>query len=114
MGTSSVFASGNDLCMDHPHAYGDKFGNNIRQAKHKGSSPRVWGQGISAVGIMLENGIIPTRMGTRVFRFGGNCVEKDHPHAYGDKPFILIVSPTLTGSSPRVWGQDYHQTSELL
>ncbi len=45
----------------------------------------MWGQGISAVGIVLENGIIPTRVGTREKGKNTLFVIKDHPHACGDK-----------------------------
>ena len=34
------------------------------------------------------------------------CFGKDHPHAYGDKVIIIDEGQLLTGSSPRVWGQD--------
>ncbi len=30
---------------------------------------------------------------------------QDHPHACGDKSALLSSARTLTGSSPRVWGQ---------
>ena len=30
---------------------------------------------------------------------------QDHPHAYGDKVSITLVSSISPGSSPRVWGQ---------
>ena len=31
---------------------------------------------------------------------------EDHPHAYGDKPRLQLMTLCVTGSSPRVWGQD--------
>ena len=59
----------NDICMhayigDHPHAYGDKVFDSNEVANYKQSSPRVWGQGISADSLFSREGIIPTRMGT--------------------------------------------------
>ena len=30
----------------------------------------------------------------------------DHPHAYGDKHYLLRISVSELGSSPRVWGQE--------
>ena len=65
----------------------------------------MWGQVNAYWVFVLLYRIIPTRMGTSTIRKFCAVVKQDHPHAYGDKPFILIVSPTLTGSSPRVWGQ---------
>ena len=31
---------------------------------------------------------------------------EDHPHAYGDKLGLKILTANMQGSSPRVWGQD--------
>ena len=55
--------------QDHPHAYGDKLQMNINTDRNTGSSPRVWGQGKTAFGLLTESRIIPTRMGTRFFAF---------------------------------------------
>ena len=33
-------------------------------------------------------------------------MSQDHPHACGDKGAIEIIKGILSGSSPRVWGQD--------
>ena len=70
---------------DHPHAYGDKSLRTLKTARLRGSSPRVWGQGIS-----------------------GNMnaeIKRDHPHAYGDKFLPTVATLSTKGSSPRVWGQ---------
>ena len=50
-------------------------------------------------------GIIPTRMGTRISHSKSAAMSGDHPHAYGDKTMSLTGTKTLSGSSPRVWGQ---------
>ena len=51
---------------DHPHAYGDKHKQWKIAVKIQGSSPRVWGQGDTAIDKENEERIIPTRMGTSV------------------------------------------------
>ena len=71
--------------QDHPHAYGDKFGNYTAGLDKKGSSPRVWGQ---------------VQRRQCVYYVG-----KDHPHAYGDKYKKVFGRDDIKGSSPRVWGQ---------
>ena len=71
--------------QDHPHAYGDKFGNYTAGLDKKGSSPRVWGQVIYNNYLRTPNRIIPTRMGTSCSTKGHSRVKWDHPHAYGDK-----------------------------
>ena len=70
----------------HPHACGDKIRRLNIVKMHQVSSPRVWGQGLSALGFRLFLGIIPTRVGTR--------------------KQIFQICTMNTGSSPRVWGQD--------
>ncbi len=85
MGTRLPQASPNAFRGDHPHAYGDKTSSLLRAFTVQGSSPRVWGQES-----VLENcncllGIIPTRMGTSVYRVIFCRNRWDHPHAYGDK-----------------------------
>ena len=34
-------------------------------------------------------------------------IDKDHPHACGDKYLALLVTLLFCGSSPRVWGQGF-------
>ena len=64
MGTSLSTTSKSPLGGDHPHAYGDKIRVKICCAVTRGSSPRVWGQGIYFDELYLTDRIIPTRMGT--------------------------------------------------
>ena len=59
-----------DYYRDHPHAYGDKARENEFDTWFSGSSPRVWGQVGGFYQLILDTGIIPTRMGTRI-GFGG-------------------------------------------
>ena len=49
---------------DHPHACGDKPLHYFFRAISTGSSPRVWGQGMTTSTMPLKIGIIPTRVGT--------------------------------------------------
>ena len=71
--------------QDHPHAYGDKVPTCERLTKCRGSSPRVWGQGLCSIADELRLRIIPTRMGTSCGAAIPNSKRRDHPHAYGDK-----------------------------
>ena len=66
MGTSKIVLEENYVEEDHPHAYGDKALALRAIKKGSGSSPRVWGQAISAEVLTMFIGIIPTRMGTRI------------------------------------------------
>ncbi len=105
MGTRSYCICTAIFHWDHPHAYGDKdmgFGGSY---EGEGSSPRVWGQVIFKFGTVVNERIIPTRMGTRQRKVIALASIEDHPHAYGDKPLTQWKNTLGQGSSPRVWGQ---------
>ena len=44
-------------------------------------------------------------MGTRKSSATFMIIQRDHPHAYGDKSLQCCTRITIWGSSPRVWGQ---------
>ena len=105
MGTSTAPVNPSGAITDHPHACGDKhcFADGRRYSM--GSSPRVWGQVKSEIGIFDTYRLIPPRVGTSLASIPQVLTKKDHPHACGDKYSFagrLIKTP---GSSPRVWGQ---------
>ena len=74
----------------------------------------MWGQGSTSLFIVLKTGIIPTRVGTRVIWYCLVCLDKDHPHACGDKRNSLLRHRSNPGSSPRVWGQVFLQLPMIL
>ena len=90
---------------DHPHACGDKNLTSAVNSAFTGSSPRVWGQETVCVYIPRYFRIIPTRVGTRFAEMFESGEYTDHPHACGDKVWILTHRIQQRGSSPRVWGQ---------
>ena len=53
-------------------------------------------------------------MGTRIVELFDREIERDHPHAYGDKEMQVNYGLGAEGSSPRVWGQvrRFHQSSD--
>ena len=65
VGTSHIGNSKHIIRPDHPHACGDKTLSSKSLKDCWGSSPRVWGQVISAAPFVVVVGIIPTRVGTR-------------------------------------------------
>ena len=106
MGTRVVNQLRHSLHKDHPHAYGDKSYAVALANSTPGSSPRVWGQAAVRRSDVKLYRIIPTRMGTSAFSSPLLSRSRDHPHAYGDKTYQLILRLRMAGSSPRVWGQD--------
>ena len=106
MGTSFALRCTTVMGRDHPHACGDKHRNRRLDNLHRGSSPRVWGQGHEECDDPSLDRIIPTRVGTSNCFFYDDYTLTDHPHACGDKPQAGSRNVVSTGSSPRVWGQD--------
>ena len=51
-------------------------------------------------------------MGTSPVNFCCWKLEKDHPHAYGDKIRRFLLELKHIGSSPRVWGQEMFNGGE--
>ena len=107
VGTRFGFCSAFTRLQDHPHACGDKFHCLVSNPLMLGSSPRVWGQGCIACVYPVTVGIIPTRMGTRSRTISKNITVWDHPHACGDKKHKGGDFLEMSGSSPRVWGQEF-------
>ena len=105
MGTSHIGDFAAFGVWDHPHACGDKAVNHIHRQFAKGSSPRVWGQVGSIQICPAPNRIIPTRVGTSLPLQKLLYPSKDHPHACGDKFWVVAIVVNRLGSSPRVWGQ---------
>ena len=66
----------------------------------------MWGQDIAVICVSCAERIIPTRVGTRFAFLLCLTACQDHPHACGDKSYRYSRLSCLTGSSPRVWGQD--------
>ncbi len=66
----------------------------------------MWGQGACDGTLVLGLGIIPTRVGTSQRVCICVIMNRDHPHACGDKYGLGFKYERHLGSSPRVWGQD--------
>ena len=65
VGTSSSHQNLQGNGWDHPHACGDKYAVSYTAYGKMGSSPRVWGQVVNKEQRQSDQGIIPTRVGTR-------------------------------------------------
>ena len=110
MGTRQQLLSLFPTLWDHPHACGDKRSLSSLSTLVKGSSPRVWGQGITDYIRKRIRRIIPTRVGTSCFnKLCPHCIG-DHPHACGDKHTEVYQKFGSKGSSPRVWGQAFYSS----
>ena len=65
----------------------------------------MWGQVPTYAKQVASEKIIPTRVGTSNTQGLLSASKQDHPHACGDKCTTFSERLTLSGSSPRVWGQ---------
>ena len=79
MGTSFLPIFCDCIRQDHPHAYGDKSYPTPTFTTSEGSSPRVWGQDYRNYPRMRSEGIIPTRMGTRLKKSRKIAVLQNQP-----------------------------------
>ena len=105
MGTSYIFCFAINANRDHPHACGDKPTFRHKSSYRKGSSPRMWGQGVTDGNSPPVLRIIPTHVGTSN-KLCPHCIGyRDHPHECGDKSVVKRRNKKQRGSSPRVWGQ---------
>ena len=69
----------------HPHACGDKGQDTVKSPLGMGSSPCVWGQENPLRLKPAVARIIPMRVGTSFAIYDSYAVDRDHPHACGDK-----------------------------
>ena len=66
----------------------------------------MWGQGTAFGDAVGGARIIPTRVGTSGEGNAKMIDWEDHPHACGDKYAPPYLFAMISGSSPRVWGQE--------
>ena len=111
VGTSHLLIKRCQRYRDHPHACGDKICKASDMTRTSGSSPRVWGQVAQINSLEKEDRIIPTRVGTSFVLVCLYQYRWDHPHACGDKKSFGAMCSSYIGSSPRVWGQVFHASS---
>ena len=67
VGTRIDKLGGTNNDEDHPHACGDKFRSLLLSFHCLGSSPCVWGQVSIRSNGAINSGIIPMRVGTRLW-----------------------------------------------
>ena len=113
VGTSGGLVLAGAYNMDHPHACGDKCSLPLNNRLCSGSSPCVWGQDLQRNPLTHTPRIIPMRVGTSNTVILTPWLQKDHPHACGDKNHTSLSIARHSGSSPCVWGQGFKKPSHL-
>ena len=90
VGTSKSSTQRFPCLWDHPHACGDKQTGNFDMPVIQGSSPCVWGQVRFKDLECKQARIIPMRVGTSIYADTDSIHCEDHPHACGDKSFLIL------------------------
>ena len=70
----------------HPHACGEQDLITLEELQSYGSSPRVWGTGLSLRNFARRKRFIPTRVGNRRRPASITHRTSVHPHACGEQP----------------------------
>ncbi len=105
--TSSIFLSTRRMTV-HPHVRGDNRKRIGAASQKLGPSPRAWGQPLHALRGLRSARSIPTCVGTTLTREQGPSPAPVHPHVRGDNARIRGDGGSLSGPSPRAWGQQSH------
>ncbi len=99
---------------DHPHARGENTGPQRCTANTRGPSPRAWGEHPQGKCNNYLQRTIPTRVGRTRSRWSRRGRRPDHPHARGENATDLPRAISVTGPSPRAWGEHRRRAAARL
>ena len=88
----------------HPHACGEHVDTLAIPSCSDGSSPRMWGTHLQRSLVTSIYRFIPTHVGNTMFMLFHTVIDPVHPHACGEHSTICLISVSIYGSSPRMWG----------
>ena len=74
---------------EHPHGRGEKAMKRTLTTVDLGTSPRAWGEAGAPPIRAQESRNIPTGVGRREARPGGEPVKPEHPHGRGEKAHVV-------------------------
>ena len=95
------------LFPDHPHARGENQVLRSPNLKSSGPSPRAWGELQQVAHDFGRTRTIPTRVGRTCPQFVQRLSTPDHPHARGENVTRIDADGSVTGPSPRAWGEQH-------
>ena len=98
----------------HPHACGELITQALKDNNITGSSPRLWGTPDSNVSDVWWLRFIPTPVGNSSSGLSFSFPYSVHPHACGELIINCQISVGVSGSSPRLWGTQYHGDLRVL
>ncbi len=88
----------------HPHARGERSGNDRCIKSLDGSSPRPWGTHVKRIANAKRKRFIPTPVGNATKPVVAPRPAAVHPHARGERLERTHRPGHCDGSSPRPWG----------
>ena len=88
----------------HPHACGEITNRAVAVIFQHGTSPRLWGDCLSAPRGWQRHRYIPTLVGRFIGVPRGSTSQSVHPHACGEIHLNDAATGVLFGTSPRLWG----------
>ncbi len=97
--------SARSLAADHPHAGGENLIIRCHAVRLFGPSPRGWGEPSPRSCAGRARRTIPTRVGRTSTQQSGVRPRSDHPHAGGENVERGGGVTTVSGPSPRGWGE---------
>ena len=89
----------------HPHACGENCTVWRLIESSGGTSPRVWGERRRPPPSSPPSRDIPTRVGRTRTQRARQDSSPGHPHACGENKYSGTGPMSITGTSPRVWGE---------
>ena len=99
---------------DHPRACGEKSFQLQCHVREEGSPPRMRGEGLNIIRILVCRRITPAHAGRRQYAELANNKGEDHPRACGEKLSTALKRRQRTGSPPRMRGEENPVTAGLL
>ena len=105
VGRTTIWSTLESLTADHPHAGGENVESMPTTLLHFGPSPRGWGEraGNASAGRGVRT--IPTRVGRTTGADERARAMADHPHAGGENSRQTERGASVSGPSPRGWGE---------
>ena len=98
----------------HPHACGEHRSVCGFVLVSNGSSPRMWGTLRRDSLQACVSRFIPTHVGNTAPPKWRTLILAVHPHACGEHKIWFILSRSMSGSSPRMWGTRQKVMGALL
>ena len=112
-GNTTTGASRSTARRDHPRACGEHMRWLLLKVPGQGSSPRMRGTPYSRFPDTPIIGIIPAHAGNTGLSILHGILDRDHPRACGEHPFIPVLSSLSGGSSPRMRGTHVGHCAEV-